>query len=200
MVIAHREFDGTDGLCLENGRIILYAQGHEIAHARAPEGAELRDLLLTYRVPAIFPHECFCLTKPQYFDVSVTIAPLGLADDITGLVELNGVEHLWVAQYRRHPDFRRFEEVPEGQRPWADPEKGWEFILPASIQSHPDVLVPKRLALLLEGFLCSMIGEHVLKVPYVTSFDNVFSADSPAWRVNLPRLISIEERGQLDLV
>jgi hypothetical protein len=73
-------------------------------------------------------------------------------------------------------------------------------MLPGAWQTHPDPLVPRRLALALEAFLDDLASERELAVPYRRVFNNIFSAKHPAWRINLPRIISIEQRAPSDLV
>jgi hypothetical protein len=203
MVIAYREHDGSEGIALEGSTLTLYHDGAVVAQVEARPSAGLHELMLGYEVPGLFPAFSFCLTEPQDFDAVVSVSPVGLSGELMGLVDVNGEEHMWVARYAKHPDFRRSaDEIPEGARPWADDSdgQGWEFLLPAAIQTHPDVLVPKRLALLLEAFVEDVAAGRDLPIPYRRRFDNVFSVEHPAWRLNLPRLISVEERGALDYV
>src|ERR1035438_7481669 len=121
--------------------LVLYCEGRSMAHTTIGPSDTLRQMMLEYQVPSLFPGFEFCLTEPLSFEAQVTLSPVGLSGEIMGLVTIDDEEHLWVAQYRKHPDFRRFGEVPPGIRPWAEDKEGegWEFLLPASIQTHPDI-------------------------------------------------------------
>jgi len=200
--ISYQVFDGQNGLSLEEGTLSAYRNGQKVAEVSVPSSFKLSELILDYQVLALLPELDFCYTEPEQFEIEVTTNPLSLPGEVSGLMTINGESQLWVAYYKKHPDFLRQDEVPPGQRPWAEshPGEGWLFMLPATWQTHPDHLVPRRLALCLESYLDDINAGRNIPLPYRRRFDNVFSASSPAWRVNLPHIISLQERAPSDLV
>jgi hypothetical protein len=201
-VVLYQIFDGQNGLGLEEQVLTAYINGEVKGTVDVAPDEELNQLLLDYKVLNLLPGLNFCHTKPQSFNLEITVDPFALPGEVTGKVVINGDRQLWIAQYQRHPDFLLADQVPKGQRPWADnhPSEGWILLLPASWQTHPDILVPRRLALALECYLDDFAAGRDMPTPYLRQFTNVFSATSPAWRVNLPHIVSLNERVVSELV
>ena len=199
--VHYQEHDGRDGLTIEHGRIVAYRDGAAAAKAPAPAGAQLRQLMLNYQVIGLLPAIEFCHTTPASFQLEIELDQFHLPDELTGKVTINGDKQMWVARYTRHPDFRNADQVPDAHQPYiSDDGRGFEYLLPGVIQTHPDKLVARRLACALDRFLCAVVTGRPFAMPYRAQFTNVFSAADPAWRINLPRVISLDERAAQELI
>jgi hypothetical protein len=166
------------------------------------EGVPLRELLLTYQVLELLPDTSFSFSEPTEFAVEIVPSVFSLADEVTGTINVNGVEGLWVARRNAHPDFRLAHQLSANARPWANNADGWgwEFLLPAVWQTYPDLAVGRRLALALESFVEDSARSRDLPIPYRWQFSNVFSASNPIWYLNLPRIVSMAERMAEELI
>lgn len=193
--VRYQEHDGRDGLVIAEGALFAYRNGVAVDSVPVDMDTNLRQLMLDYQVISLLPDVEFCHTAPEEFAVSIVLDPFHLPGEITGKVDINGEQHLWVAQPNLHPDFRLADSVPDAFRPYIKPDgRGFEYFLPAAIQTHPDPLVPRRLAVALDGFLCALANDRNITNPFRAAFTNVFSAARPAWRINLPRVISVDQR------
>jgi hypothetical protein len=203
-VVRYQELIDGEGLAFVGNVLSAYKGGVIVAENEVAEHVSLRELMLEYLVLALLPKAVFSHSQPKEFDVEITLSVLALPGENTGTITINGEDEMWVARRNAHPDFRCTDKVVLEGRPWAKADNsdgwGWEFLLPAFWQTYPDLLVPKRLALALEAFLDDIASGRELPNPYRRHFNNLFSAASPAWRINLPRIISIDARAASELI
>ena len=143
------------------------------------------------RLPDLLPQLSFSLDGTvRTFDVDLDVE-FTLTHLVFGsMVSVGGEVHgLWQAQHLGSNEFLRQEELPDGQRPWSAGERrgyGWAIDLPAFLAADPDPVLRQRAALAIEALLYSLAAGREIELPYRRRISNVFEAQRPTWKVDLP--------------
>lgn len=193
--VLYRPYDGSDGLQSRGAELVAWSGGEEVGRASLAEEEDIQFLLSDFRVADLFPDLQFTLVPEEI------VADLELdLDRLVGGVLLGEGRFLdsdfadrifyWEAEYSRGKEFLL--PAPDGTRPWAAEEErgyGWNIFLPDSVWSDVDFVFRQRLSLAIEAFLYALASRQEIPIPYLRRVSNVFSAENPAWRHNIPRVI-----------
>lgn len=199
-IISYQEFDGANGLALEQGVLTAYADGEVIGRAKVSGAADLGQLMRTYEIQYLLPDLIFCYDRPAWYEVMIDYTgSIKERREVHGTILFEGRPRTWSAKFRSHPDFGHGDLVPTKQRPWVRPQEveksmGLEFYLPQNILDYDDPVVCRRIAIALEEFVYALRDPRFeIKLPRPRAFGNMFSADTPMWAANLPRVCSVPE-------
>lgn len=200
-LVRYQEFDGQNGLAIEGQALVAYLSGHEVARVALDEPYELSRILRSYAALRLLPGLRFSYSEPRRLEVKVTL-DFSLPQQVFGAIEIEGRRELWRAERTRSADFLLGSQLPEQARPWAgaeEPGSGWQFYLPHSLMAGSDPALTRRVAIALEIFLYSIEQDRPIEIPYRRMIDSVFSAERPLWSVNLPRVVTLDERRAQDV-
>lgn len=188
-VIEYRPLTKGNGIFLDGEDVVIYSASQEIARVKLLEPvSDLTSLLLSYRVPDMFPDLVFCHTKPENHIVSIDYSyTLQRKREVHGWITLEGDRFRWWA---------RWKEMPRGSgeisldRTWLHADEigkmGFEFCIPPALARLPDPLVVRRLVLALESFIYALREGWDIDIPYRHQFNNLFSSQSSLWRGDPP--------------
>jgi hypothetical protein len=196
-VVLYQLLADGNGLDIHQNMLRAHVDGDVIASVPVSPDAHIDLLMRNYVVLGLLPELQFSFVEPTQYEMSVTMDMLSLPGEVSGVLTLDGEEHFWSAECRRHPDFLRLDEIPPSYKPYITEDgKGFHYVLAASIQTHPDRVLHKRIACVLDDFLRALDEDAPVEYPYIRHFNSVFSLQSPVWYLNVPRVVSLEERNR----